>query len=430
MRSTYSGSRLVGAMLALLVTGSAWAADSSEAPTDERGGPGPDVTVFELSDTTNYGTAGGVRGYSVGTTSCNVGSTPLQWCDQANGCDPAAGINDHPVIGQNMYRLHNGRMDQIGASWLKHGFLSVNSTNNACRGASNQTCQAPPFGSNQLGVGCTDPYGSSLNGSRPLGRRSEVNPSSGAYPFPIGGGGATASPWNQRVAVAEADMNTTTQPGARFFVEGHYVAPDDAGRGNGLNNASYREVSVNQSNFNLSFVGGTVRQKAAIEAWQTIDPSVEFFRVDIPGSDPVERFHVARKVTQPSAGTWHYEYAIHNMNSDRSANRLTIRFHGPTTISGVGFHDVNAHSNEPYDTADWPGTLTANGVEWITPDFPSSPANANALRWGTMYNFWFDANRGPEEMSLNALGLFKAGDPAQVVFIENTGVLFANGYED
>ena len=77
-------------------------------------------------------------------------------------------------------------------------------------------------------------------------------------------------------------------------------------------------------------------------------------------SVPVERFHVARKVTNPSAGVWHYEYAAHNMNSDRAADRLAIRFFGATTFENIGFHDVNAHSNEPYDTADWSNTVTAD----------------------------------------------------------------------
>ena len=351
---------------------------------------GPDVTVFTLSDTTNYGTAGGIRGYSVGTTSCNIGTTPLNWCDQASGCAAGATTADHPVIAQNMYRLKNGRMDQIGASWLKHGFLSTNSPGGAECGPG--TCTTPPAGSNQLGVGCTDPYGSSLNGSRPLGPKSEVNAANGVYPFPPQSGGAAAVPWQQRVAVAEADMSNALNPGARYFVEGHYVAPDDAQAGNGFNNASYREVTINQTNFNLTFAAATVRRKAAIEDWPLLDAAVELLNIDVPIT-PVERFHVARKVTEVTPGVlWHYEYALHNMNSDRSADRLGIEFIGGTVISGIGFHDVDAHSGEPFDTADWPGTATASSIDWQAPVFASAPQNANAIRWGTMYNFWFDAN--------------------------------------
>lgn len=384
----------------------------------------PDVTVYDLPSTQNYGTSGGIRGYSVATTSCNVGTTPLNWCNAQGGCGLGTTAKDHPVIGQNMYRLKNGRFDQIGASWLKHGFTSLNQTSAGCGSG---TCTQPPLGGSQLGVGCTDPYSASLNGTRPLGRKSEVNPSNGDYPFPFGQGGATSAVWNQRLAVAEADMDAALNPGARYFVEGHYIAPDDAVADAGLNNASYREVTVAASTFNLNMTGTTQRQKAAIEAWKAIDPSVELFYVDTP-TVPRERFHVARKVTEVTPGAlWHYEYAVHNMNSNRAADQLTITFAGNTLISGVGFHDVNAHSNEPYDTTDWTGVTSANAVQWTAPPFPSAPTNANAIRWATMYNFWFDADRPPSQITANSLRLFTAGTPSALEFGGDN--LFANGYE-
>ena len=37
----------------------------------------PDVTVIYLGSTSNWGAAGGVRAYSVGTTSCNIGNQPI-----------------------------------------------------------------------------------------------------------------------------------------------------------------------------------------------------------------------------------------------------------------------------------------------------------------------------------------------------------------
>ena len=386
---------------------------------------GPDVTVFALPNITNYGSAGGIRGYSVGTTSCNVGDAPLNWCNAAGGCGLGTTSRDHPVIAQNMYRLKDGRFDQIGAGWLKHGFLSLNQSAGGCGTGS---CASPPLGGQQLGVGCTDPYGSGLNGSWPLGRKSEVNATTGAFPFPFTQGGDQSQPWNQRVAVAESDLAAANNPGARYFVEGHYVAPDDAASGNGTNNASYREVTVSATGFNLNLLGNTIREKAAIEAWPTIDNAVELLNVDVP-SAPAQRFHVARKVTQTAPGLWHYEYAIHNMNSDRAADQLEIRFAGQTIFSGVGFKDVDAHSNEPYDTTDWASATSANAVRWTTQPFPASPANANALRWATLYNFWFDSNRPPTEISTHELRLFKAGSPTSVSFLDNLSFVFSDGFE-
>lgn len=388
---------------------------------------GPDVTVFALNGMINYGAAGGIRGYSVGTTSCNVGDTPLSWCNEVGGCGLGTGPADHPVIAQNMYRLKAGRFEQIGASWLKHGFFSVNAPSSGC---GTGTCQQPPLGGAQLGVGCIDPYDAGLNGGRPLGRRSEVNPATGAFPFPFGGGGSEAQVWNQRIAVAESDLAAAQNPGARYFVEGHYIAPDDAAAGNGLNNASYNEITINPS-FNATLVGNTVRQNAAIQAWKLIDALVQIVNVDL-ATAPVQRFHVARKVTEITPGSlWHYEYAVHNMNVARAADRFSITFSGPTTISSSGFRDVNAHSNEPYDTTDWSADATATTLQWAAQAFPSFPDNANALRFATQYNFWFDANRPPSAIDNHTLRLFTVGSPTQLSFTFGDGeALFQNGFEN
>src|SRR5262249_27469625 len=132
---------------------------------------GPDVIVGSLNGVDSYGTNGsGIYAYALGTTSCNIGTVDLGWLGS---------INQHPVIGQSTSRLKNGRFEQIGMSWLKHGFTAL--TGNVCA-----TCNNPGTGS-LLGVGCSDPYSSSLNGSQGNGPRSEVNPSTGYYPYPISG---------------------------------------------------------------------------------------------------------------------------------------------------------------------------------------------------------------------------------------------------
>jgi hypothetical protein len=388
----------------------------------DAGSVGPDVTIIYLNGTRNYGSASGIRAYAVGTTSCNVGDTPLLWCD--NEIPGSCENNEHPVIAQNLYRLANGRFEQIGASWLKHGFLSLNTPDPACG-----NCQNPPLGGSELGVGCTDAYGSNLNGSRPLGMRSEVNPATGVYPFPFTTVGSP-SLIDQRIQVLDIEVDPTLNPGARYFIEGQYVAPDDAAAGNGLNNASYQEVTVNPSSFNLQFIGGsgTVREKAAIEAWPALDSEVDFLALDVP-STPIERFHVARRVSNLGGGIYHYEYAIHNLNSDRSARSLQVRFPGPVTFSNVGFRDIDHHSGEPYDTTDWAinadnGTGT---VTWSTDTFASDP-NANALRWGTMFNFWFDAN-APDLDIQNTLGLFRAGSPDSLPFNLVSSFIFSDAFE-
>ena len=51
-------------------------------------------------------------------------------------------------------------------------------------------------------------------------------------------------------------------------------------------------------------------------------------------------------------------------------------------------------------------------VEWST-DTAAANANANAIRWGSLYNFRFDADAPPENVSAT-IGLFKTGTPADL----------------
>ncbi len=393
---------------------------------------GPDVLVFSLSSPGNYGSSGGFVGYALGTVSCNRGDAPLNWCDQGSGCAPGAGPEDHPVIAQNLYRIKNGRMDQVGMSWLKHGFLSTNSNTTGCRESSSTgSCQSPPAGSNQLGIGCTDPYGSSLNGSRPLGPRSQVNGTTAVFPFPPTSPGGPYTVYDQRIKVATTDVDSSQNPGATYFAEGQYFASDDAAAGNSLNNASYRQVTVGAGpSYNLAYTGSFFEGQSAINAWRTSDPTVVIANVDVAGSI-VERFEVARKVTDLGGGLWHYEYAVRNHNSDRNARGFTVAFPGATTFTNIGFHDVEHHSGEPYATTDWAQNTAANAVSWSTDTFATDP-NANALRFATMFNFWFDADRQPnsdvDTPEQHTLDLFRPGDPTAVQFQGFNG-MFNDGFE-
>jgi hypothetical protein len=393
------------------------AALGAQTPTS-----GPDVTVINLTDTMNYGSSGGFRGYSVGTDSCNVGNQPVNWCDEAS-CGALTSAQ-HPVIAQGMYRLKGGRFEQIGMSWLKHGFLSLNSANSACQ-TGHPSCTSPPLGGSQLGVGCTDTYVASLNGSTPMGKRSEVNATNGVFPFPY----SEVFPGNvveQHIKVLETDLALATNPGALYWLEGQYIADNDAAAGNGLNNASYRPVTVQATSpFGLTFSGATIREKTALRAWLAQDPKVELVNVDVPGAI-VERFEIARRVTNPSSGVWHFEYAIRNLNSDRSGQFFAIDFPDGTTFTNAGFKDIEHHSGEPYATTDWANAVDDPNsvISWASEDFATN-VNANALRWATLFNFSFDADSPAS--GTHRLAFFKPGSPAFVDFVFPG--IFSDGFE-
>ncbi len=429
---TKTGPRLVAARrtliaaccaAALAVVFLVSAGDSAQAGTPV----GPDVTVFNFTDIRNYGSTGGFAGYAIGTNACNRGDAPLNWCAAGGGCVAGSGPEDHPVIAQNLYRLKNGRFEQIGMSWLKHGFGSLNANTVGCSGSAGQYCQAPPGGGTQLGVGCTDPYDASTNGTRAfMGPRSEVDAATGVFPFPPTFPPGPYQLYDQRIKVPTADVDSALNPGATYWAEAHYVASDDASAGNAFNNATHRRVTVGSApNYALTMTGNFLEGQPAIFAWPAQDPTVELVEVDVPAAI-VQRFHVARKVTALGGGLWHYEYAVHNLNSDRSARAFSVEFPTTTSFTNVGFKDIEHHSGEPYAVDDWSVFSFGGLLSWSTDTFATDP-NANALRWSTMFNFWFDANEPPAGI-LHTLELFKPGSPAAIEFgIGNS--IFIDGFE-
>ncbi len=363
---------------------------------------GPDVIVGDLHQVmrhSNNPQSPGQQSYSVGTVSCNIGDTNLQWL---------ANVNKHPVIGQNLFRYKNGRFEQLGQSWLKHGFFAL--SERLCG-----SCPVPTDG-NSLGVGCSDPYSASLNGSQTgLGPRYQVNPFTGHYPFPVVGV-PPATGQMRRLLVNNAEVDPTLNAGARYFVEGQYVTPDDATAGNGFNNASYREVRFSGSGTNIpiSLISGqnTRRTLPAINAWKLVDPAVTIREVRVPNEGA---FWVGFRVTE-SGGVYTYEYAIQNLNSDRAGGALRIRVPGCDHVSNQGWSGVNYHSGEIWSNAAWVTEKVGNELVWRSPQTFAQNTNTNALRWGTLYNFRFQSTLPPREGEVN-LDLFKPGAVAGVTFL-------------
>jgi hypothetical protein len=364
-------------------------------------GDEPDVIVGDIDDVRRWGKIGAITGFSIGTVSCNIGTCWLDWYDD-NGANDE---NRHPVIGQNLFRLKDGRFEQIGQSWLKHGFFAVNGN----------LCESGCIGTNgdHLGVNCSDPYSTQLNGSQTgFGPKFEVNASNGYHPHPVTDIGETGNAIFKRLQVHDADLDPTLNAGASYFVEAQYVARDDAGAKNQNNNASHRPVDVADQGsgfFEIDVEGSTVREQPAILAWSASDGTVEVDIIDVPGDG---RLYLATKVSPAGAGMWHYEYAIHNLTSDRAVGSVSVPTATGASLANVGFHDVAYHSGEPFDGTDWTPATGATSLSWATTPHAVDP-NANALRWGTLYNFRFDTNAPPAAGPMT-LGLFKPGTPGTV----------------
>ncbi len=385
------------------------AIDESPVEEDGAGVIGPDMVYCQLFGLGQYGRLGDIVGLSVGTTSWNIGDAPLPWNAIPN--------EDHPFIVMDLFRLKtvdgSERFEQVGQSWIKHGFYALDSSQ--C----STTCQAT--GPSSLGVGCTDTYGPGLNASQGgLGPRYEVNPWTRGWTYAGshmqgGGGGHTAI--SHRIQVHDADLDAPQNPGATYYSSGYYVAPGDVDQ---MNSAAWKEVTVSGSpggnwSFGMSGAGTLPIWGQPIDAWngatQTILaeelPVVEFV-------SPDGRCVLGSKATDLGGGIWHYEYALMNVDMDRQAGSFSVPVPVGAVVTNVGSHAVE-HHDEPFNTKDadavpinnapWTSLVSGDAVTWST--------TTNPLRWGTLYNFRFDANVDPAGATVT-LGLFRTGSPSSV----------------
>jgi hypothetical protein len=374
--------------------------------------PGPDVIVGELIglQQLDAGSVNGRVGLSLGTDACNKGTIDVDWFALPN--------SDHPFIPQNLYRMSGGadnteRLEQLGQSWGKHAFTAASS--NTCGFGCNGV------GGSHLGSGCSDAYGAGLNGSQSgIGSRAWVNPFTGVFP------GSTANNHNghvhdvtsHRILVQTSDLIPAQNVGATYFAEAEYIVPHEytwcqshPGECNMYNNASYHQylVSGGPDTFSFSPTGITHREQPAIMAWT--GATVSQLEPD-PGNDGI--WFMGYKITNPSAGVWHYEYALYNQNLDRSIQSFTVPIGPGVMVSNIGFHapiqqpgwaNDGTQGDQGYSSTPWTVTQDASSITWSSETFAQNQ-NANAIRFGTMYNFRFDADQAPNPTNAT-VGFFK-----------------------
>lgn len=355
---------------------------------------GPDVVAWCIGgqggfDVEYYGSSGGVGGYSMATVSCNYGDEVANWY---------GGTDQAPVIMQNAFRIDgDGVFEQIGMqAFMKHSFCALSEP--GCG-----SCQATNC--NTLGIGCADTYWAGLNsgGNAP---RSDVNAYAGSYTYPFTHSPSGPTSIRGNLQIANADVDPASNPGARYFIEAQYITEDDATWGNQMNNASWREIGFNSISSPYAIGNGpsaTNVGEPAILAWGQIDPSVVITEVLAPEDGKII---VGVRVVDNGDGTYDYDYAIHNLNCDRSIGVVEVPT-GSAIISNVGFKDIDYNSGEIYDGTDWTNSVVPGSVSWNTVTYDQNP-NGNALRWGTMYNFRFRATAAPETGDIE-LSLFKPG---------------------
>lgn len=368
---------------------------------------GPDIIVGRIWGFRVSGVHNGIVGCSFGTESCNVGDADAMWI---------AGDPNHPVIALNFFRLRDDRFEQIGMSWVKHAFAVV--AGDLCRPGG---CSKPHL-TDRLAPGCSDPYSASLNGNQTLlGPRHDINAASGRFDYPPNPRWPRIPP-NERaigrlLQIHVNDLIPARNSGALYFAEAQYVALDDARAGNGANSVSYRPVRIigaTESAASITFDRGTqtVQERPAVMAWREADPSVEIYPIDVVDDGRLVLAIRRQSVLEPSR----VSVTLQNLTSDRGVRSLEFKTAGGNVDpSSVAFHGVPYHSGDGIGGANqsndaWSVETSPGRVIWATKEFGDDP-NANALRWGTAYSFWFETTSPVETV---VIGLFKPGTPMQL----------------
>ena len=384
--------------------------------------PGPDVIVGEIDSVEQAGNDATSVGLGVGTVSCNNGDQPIDWHQLPE--------TNHPVIPQNLYRMSGGtdnteHFEQIGQSWMKHAFFALEEF--ICG-----TCNTSPpcVTGDQLCPGCADTYVASLNYDQDLiGSHAWVNPFTGVFPSnpdPNNHAGHNHTGTSHRVTVVTSDLIPAQNPGATYFAEANYISPTEytwcqahPGECNMYNNVSYRPFTVSGGPTSFTFIaaGATVRMQPAIQTWASTGATVTQVEPD-PSNDGI--WFMGYKVTNPSAGVWHYEYALYNQNLDRAIQSFSVPV-GGANVSNIGFHappqepgwpNDGTFNNLGYSSTPWAVDQSGSSVTWSTETFATNQ-NANAIRFGTLYNLRFDADQPPQTANAT-VGYFKTGSPMAV----------------
>jgi hypothetical protein len=351
--------------------------------------PGLQGRLIDVGEPTCFGRRGpahpgGEIGMAISYYLCNPGSVPLPWFKP--GWGPLPMDRDHPKFAFLVARATAQRIEQItdARTYVKHAHGAANAPS-PCG-----TC-IDPLVRNLLGVGCQDAYSAVTNRDRfYLGPADEIDPWTGIW-LPVGSyfdrgdpedpvpanrldgvrsltNGNFADPVKNLITLQEGDL---LQPG-RFFYAMHVVIEGEAADLH-LDNLAWREMTPSWDGVTWNFSNaGAPTTGSVLDAW----PGATVAHARNGHDDG--HFFVAAKATEPTPGTWHYEYAVHDFDNARGAATLRIPVAAGTVVQNVGFRDIDA---DPLN--DW--TWTRAGDEFV---FQASATNP--LNWNQLFNFWFE----------------------------------------
>ena len=320
----------------------------------------------------------------------NVGTADVPWYDKFTTTSAMQSYpepydrDQHPFLVWNVYRLFDGRFEQLGASGVKHAFFTTNQVCTCIGGHVLWAADNPGNGTPINGtepVGCQDTYSSNNNNQNyALGFREEVNPNTASWeqcgsmfalngvapgPCPEERSSIPFSEVERRLYVNDVDLQT---PGGEYFVTAWYVVKDDI---NIFNTMGYRKVvpSLDGSLWTFDISGNAFSQGSATDQW--VDPNnIGATQSSDMYSDNDGHIQLMSQVEDLGAGLYRYTYGLMNYDYSAGISTLSIPYFGGLQNSDFddADHDVG-NDWQPHvmdGSLDWESTNPTDKQPWYT----------------------------------------------------------------
>ncbi|MCH8476481.1 MAG: PQQ-dependent sugar dehydrogenase [Wenzhouxiangella sp.] len=300
---------------------------------------------------------------------------------------PYSPPDQHPYLGWSMYRLSDGRIEQLGVSGAKHAFLTLH-----------WTCSINCGNMNVLWPGCEDVYWAGTNDSNfNQGPRSDIQASEGLFestcsffdPNCTGSQTQNSTSFQNRLMVDPGQLQTA---GADYFLDSWYVVQYDVDIWNSM---GYRRINPNPVSNGWSFGPlGTFTQGRVLDQWvnpANPGPNADPVSIVVPSATPSLRYpfnmpqghiNVAMRVSETGNG-YRYRYAVQNYDFDRGVEAFRVPFPDDAELFSAQFVGVDS---EPGD--DWTVTVADGYLNF------EAPAN-NPLSWFKLFTLEFETDRPP-----------------------------------
>jgi len=376
-----------------------------------------DVALIQMNTVAYQGreTATGRVKVAPSATLKNVNFGDAAWIPKFSsiGSYPHEPRDQHPFLVWNMYRISDGRIEQLAASGVKHAFLTLNFN-----------CDINCGSGNILWPGCEDVYSSGTNDSNSnQGPREDIIASRGLFwstgsffdPGGIGSQTNNSGTYENRLMVAESELGNAE---ADYFFDAWYVIQHDI---NIWNSMGYHSISPspvgNGWNFGPlgPFTSGTPLTEWVAENQSGLQAGHALVRVKAADSEavypnnlPQGHLRVLVQVTDLGDGQWRYNYAVMNFDFDRGVRDFVIPINPGAEVQETWM-------SGPPDVLEqaWTAEVLDRAIRFSAPD-------GGILPWFTLYNFEIVIDQAPQAGGVGLLpsplgDLRGAGDAVPLV---------------